>query len=127
MITVGLAAQAGCGMPGDTSSSEAPLRRIEMTLAELPGSSTKIWVFPAEQMSPEGMADLAGRACGHATTCKVAGWTDQADAPTIYPWPEQARRSLAFSYERDRDRAVEVSLWDCTRFPQDDPSDCLAK
>ena len=127
MLLAAITTSGACAVAGDTSGSENEVSRLEMTLTELPGSDTKIWVFPADEIAPEGFPDLASRACGASLVCKVVGWTDAEDAPRNFPWSERSERSLAFTYERNRPESVERSLWDCSRFAQDDPADCLAK
>jgi len=90
--------------------------------AAAPASTAKVFdntVFIGAPASatPASLKALALAQCGDRDYCKLFGWTDKALVPTNGELSAAARKSMAFSYLRDKKSGFERALFDCAIFP----------
>lgn len=75
---------------------------------------------------PAAFEGMAKEHCTDRAFCKVFGWTDRDRAARALPMSEREVTSMAFSYQINRSNDFEQVIWDCTRFAQPDPINCIA-
>jgi hypothetical protein len=75
---------------------------------------------------PSAFEGMAKDHCGDRTFCKVFGWTDRTRAARALPMSDREVSTIAFSYQINRSNDFEQVIWDCARFPQADPINCLS-
>lgn len=76
--------------------------------------------------SAASASELGRRICAGRQSCKVLGWFEGGALPSGYPVPAPHRARLAFSYFRGG-RGEEIILFDCSKFFDVGPRDCLPK
>lgn len=63
--------------------------------------------------------------CGMASNCQILGWTDPRFMARAMPMTNREVEELAFSFMLNRASGFEQMVWDCRRFPQPDPINCI--
>jgi hypothetical protein len=76
-----------------------------------------VFIGAPASATPASLKALALAQCGEREYCKLFGWTDKALVPTNGELSAVARKSMAFSYLRDRKSGFERALFDCAAFP----------
>lgn len=118
VLSLGL---AGCGESKPTPEPD-PGPTPEFIEFSQPGISAM--VIPAGA-KPEQFEAWARAHCGALEFCQVMGWTDPARAARAFPMSDREVEAIAFSFKINRPNAFEQVIWDCKRFPQEDPQNCL--
>jgi hypothetical protein len=118
IFLVAVAALAGCGGGATEPTGPEP----EFIAFSQPGISAM--VIPAGA-KPEQFETWARQHCGALEFCQVMGWTDPARAARAFPMSDREVEAIAFSFKINRASEYEQVIWDCTRFPQPAPENCL--
>lgn len=84
------------------------------------------FVLLEASQSAASASELARRICAGRQSCKVLGWFEGGALPSGYPVPARHRAQLAFSYFRGG-RDEEIILFDCSKFFDVGPRDCLPR
>ncbi len=83
------------------------------------------FVLVAGGDSPEALATKARTLCPGDRYCQVYGWSEGSAIPSNLPLPEEARRSLRFSFLPARNGNKEAIYFDCQLFPAPAVGGCL--
>jgi spore germination cell wall hydrolase CwlJ-like protein len=83
-------------------------------------------------LSPPGtsaaqVVNAALSLCGNPGPCRVNAWDNEDDIPGAYPLPVLTRSTMVFEYVREGGGKAASIRFDCTRFPNRDPTACLEK
>lgn len=89
--------------------------------AAAPATTAKVYdntVFIAAPATatPASLKALALAQCGERDYCKLFGWSDKALVPANGELSAAARKSMTFSYLRDKKSGFERALFDCATF-----------
>lgn len=95
-----------------------------------PATTAKIFdntVFIAAPSSatPASLKALALTQCGERDYCKLFGWSDKMLVPSNGELSAAARKSMTFSYLRDRKSGFERALFDCAAFANLPKNACM--
>lgn len=71
------------------------------------------------------LASVAMLNCGDRAYCKFMAWSAKARTPKTLPLADDQIATMSFSYLRDRSRAFDKPLWNCTEFPRANPLECM--
>ena len=77
------------------------------------------------RLGPDALPDFARTTCGARDYCKLLLWISREDVPARLPATPDQLESMAFSYLRDRSRAFDKALWNCSAFRRADPRECM--
>lgn len=79
-----------------------------------------------EGSQPSNFEGMAKEHCDDRAFCKVFGWADKGRAARALPMSDREVDSIAFSYQINRSNDFEQLVFDCRRYPQQDPINCIA-
>ena len=74
--------------------------------------------------APRALVDRARSLCAGGGYCRVQGWTDSGQVPSVLPLTDEARRTMRFSFALDA-RGTEAVFFDCRLFPSPETGTCL--
>ena len=114
---------SACGSNEPESPTGAAASEPEFR--ELPGMNNWVMIIPSTLAADQWRAAARAK-CGAAEFCQVFGWTDPAEAAQALPMTDRELKAQAFSLSINRTSGNDQTLFDCTRFPRDDRSECGA-
>lgn len=126
IIVIGAGAFFGLAALGSVLPEPAqPPKGAAPEFIDMPQPDYFAMIIP-EAASPATFEGLAKEQCGDRSFCKVLAWTDKARAARAMPMTEREVDALAFAYTINRANDMEELVWDCRKFPQPDPINCIA-
>ncbi len=84
-----------------------------------------VFIGAPASATPASLKALALAQCGDRDYCKLFGWTDKSLVPSNGELSAAARKSMAFSYLRDKKSGFERALFDCAAFPSLPKNACM--
>lgn len=126
-----LAAYSPAHGPGAPLAALASIETLDQAIAAAaPATTAKVFdntVFIAAPASatPASLKALALAQCGERDYCKLFGWSNTALVPANGELTAVARKSMSFSYLRDRKSGFERVLFDCAAFANLPKNACM--
>jgi len=82
-------------------------------------------VVASPSNSRDALAIAARSACGDRVVCQARVWTDRQWAPRTTDWPPGSRENIALIFNKFPNDGGEYLRWNCRRYPQTSPQDCI--
>ncbi len=82
-------------------------------------------VVASPSKSRDALAVAARSACAERAVCQARVWTDRQWAPRTTDWPPGSRENIALIFNKFPNDGGEYLRWNCRRYPQTPPQDCI--
>lgn len=116
------------GLIASPSDSPAPSSEAAAKVEFVPMAGENLFaMIVPEGSDPATWPNLAKDKCGANSFCWVFAWPSRESAARAMPMTDNEMAQRLFSYQVNRETGFEKVMWNCDRFPRNNPDECLAK